>query len=125
VQLAALGATPLIPHHRSGRLKLLAQTTDARSSLLAEVPTCQEEGFQALSIEQWQGVFFPAGTPKDIVARLGADILKALAEPRVRERFAQSGLEIVGNTPEQFAAVVQRDYEKYGRLVRELKISID
>jgi len=125
VQLAVLGAAPLIPHYRTGRLKLLAQTTDTRSALLPEVPTVQEAGFAALSIEQWQGVFLPAGTASEIVARLHAEIAKTLAEPRTRERFAQSGLEIVGNTPEQFAAVVRRDYEKYGRLVRDLNIKID
>jgi len=125
VQLASLGASPLIQYHKSGKLKLLAQTTDTRSPLLPEVPTYQELGFEALSLEQWQGVFFPAGTPKEIVARLHTEILKSLAEPKVRERFAQNGLETVGDTPEQFAAVVRRDYEKYGRLVRELKIRID
>jgi tripartite-type tricarboxylate transporter receptor subunit TctC len=125
VQLAVLGTGPVIPHSRTGRLELLAQTTDARSPLLPDVPTCQEAGFKALSIEQWQGVFFPAGTPPEIVARLQTEIVKALAEPKVRKRFAQNGLEAVGNTREQFAAVVRRDYEKYGRLVRELKITID
>jgi tripartite-type tricarboxylate transporter receptor subunit TctC len=125
VQLASLGAAPLVPYYRSGRLKLLAQTTDRRSPLLPDVPTYQEAGFKELSIEQWQGVFFPAGTPKEIVARLHAGIVKALAEPKVRERFEQNGLEIVGDSPEHFAAVVRRDYEKYGRLVRELQISID
>jgi tripartite-type tricarboxylate transporter receptor subunit TctC len=125
VQLASLGAAPLVPHYKSGKVKLLAQTTDTRSPFLPDVPTYRELGYTTLSIEQWQGVFFPAKTPKEIVARLNAHIVKALAEPKVRERFAQNGLEIVGSTPEQFAAVVRRDYEKYGRLVRELKISID
>jgi tripartite-type tricarboxylate transporter receptor subunit TctC len=125
VQLASLGAAPLIAHYKSGKLRLLAQSTDRRSPLLPDVPTYQEAGFKDLSIEQWQGVFFPAGTPKEIVARLHAAIVKALAEPKVRERFEQNGLEIVGDSPEQFAGVVRRDYEKYGRLVRELQISID
>jgi tripartite-type tricarboxylate transporter receptor subunit TctC len=125
VKLASLGAAPLAPHYSSGKLKLLAQTTDRRSPLLPEVPTYQEMGFTALSIEQWQGVFLPAGTPKEIVARLHSEIVKALAEPKVRERFAQNALETVGDTPAQFAAVVRRDYEKYGPLLRELKISID
>jgi tripartite-type tricarboxylate transporter receptor subunit TctC len=125
VQLGSLGASPLIPHYKSGRLKVLAQTTSTRSPLLPDVPTYQEAGYKALAIEQWQGVFLPAGTSKEIVARLRAEIVKALAEPTVIERFAQSGLETVGDTPEQFAAVVRRDYEKYGRLVRELKISIE
>jgi len=125
VQLASLGAAPLVPHYKSGKLKLLAQTTDRRSPLLPEVPTYQETGFKALSIEQWQGVFLPAGTPEEIAARLHSEIVKVLAEPTVRERFAQNGLETVGDSPEQFAAVVRRDYEKYGPLLRELKISID
>lgn len=125
VQLASLGAAPLAPHYKAGKLKLLAQTTDRRSPLLPEVPTYQEMGFRALSIEQWQGVFLPAGTPKEIVARLHAEIVKALAEPKVHERFAQNMLETVGDTPAQFGAVVRREYEKYGVLVRELKIRID
>ena len=125
VQLASLGAAPLAPHHKSGKVKLIAQTTDSRSPLLPEVPTYREMGFGALSIEQWQGVFFPARTPREIAARLNAEIVKSLAEPAVRERFAQNSLETVGDTPEQFAAVVSRDYEKYGRLVSELGIRID
>jgi tripartite-type tricarboxylate transporter receptor subunit TctC len=125
VKLASLGAAPLAPHYKSGKLKLLAQTTDTRSPLLADVPTYQEMGFRALSIEQWQGVFLPAGTPKEIVARLHAEIVKVLAEPKVQERFAQNMLETVGDTPAHFGAVVRREYEKYGALVRELKIRID
>jgi len=125
VPLASLGAAPLVPHYRSGKVKLLAQTTHTRSPNLPDVPTLEEAGFKGLVIEQWQGVFVPAKTPKEIVVRLNAEIVKTLADPKVRERYAQNGLEPVGNTPEQFAAVVQGDYEKYGRLVRELKIKID
>jgi tripartite-type tricarboxylate transporter receptor subunit TctC len=125
IQLASLGASPLMPHYKSGRLKLLAQTAEKRSPLLPDVPTYQEAGYPGLAIDQWQGVFFPAGTAKETVARLHGEIVRALAEPKVRERFQQSGLETVGDTPEEFAAVVRRDYEKYGRLVRELKVSID
>src|SRR6266849_10918559 len=125
VPLASLGAAPLVPHYRFGKVKLLAQTTHTRSPYLPDVPTYEEAGFKGLVIEQWQGVFVPAKTPKEIVVRLNAEIVKTLADPRVRERYAQNGLEPVGNTPEQFAAVVQGDYEKYGRLVRELKIKID
>ena len=125
VPLASLGAAPLVPHYRSGKVKLLGQTTHTRSPNLPDVPTLEEAGFKGLVIEQWQGVFVPARTPKEIVARLSAEIVKTLADPKVRERYAQNGLEPVGNTPEQFAAVVRGDYEKYGRLARELKIQID
>ena len=125
VPLASLGAAPLVPHYRSGKVKLLAQTTHTRSPNLPDVPTMEEAGLKGLVIEQWQGVFVPAKTPKEIVARLNTEIVKTLADPKVRARYAQNGLEPVGNTPEQFAAVVLDDYEKYGRLVRELKIRID
>ena len=125
VPLASLGAAPLVPHYRSGKVKLLAQTTHTRSPNLPDVPTLEEAGFKGLVIEQWQGVFVPAKTPKEIVVRLNAEIVKTLVDPKVRELYAQNGLEPVGNTPEQFAAIVRGDYEKYGRLVRELKIRID
>jgi tripartite-type tricarboxylate transporter receptor subunit TctC len=125
VPLASLGAAPLIPHYRSGKVKLLAQTTHTRSPNLPDVPTMEEAGLKGLVIEQWQGVFVPARTPKEIVARLNTEIVKSLADSKVPARYAQNGLEPVGNTQEQFTAVVLEDYEKYGRLVRELKIRID
>jgi tripartite-type tricarboxylate transporter receptor subunit TctC len=125
VLLASLGPGPLLPFYTAGKVKLLAQSPQTRVSALPEVPTYEEAGFKGLILEQWVGVFLPAGTPVEIVVRLNREIVKALADPQVRERYAQSGLDPVGNTPEQFAAVVRSDYEKYGRLVRELKIKID
>jgi len=125
IQLASLGASPVTPHYKSGKVKVLAQSTAVRSAGLPDVPTYEEAGYKGLVLEQWQGVFLPAGTPKEIVARLHAEIVKALAEPKVRERFAQNTLDTVGDTQQHFAARVREDYENYGRLVRELKISFD
>lgn len=125
VPLASLGPGPLIPHYRAGKLKLLAQASSTRSPGLPEVPTYEEAGIKGLILEQWYGVFVPAGTSKEIVGRLNAGTIQALADPKIRERYAQNGLEPVGGTPEQFAAVVRADYGKYGRLVRELNIKID
>lgn len=125
IQLASLGAAPLTPHYKSGKLKLIAQSTAARSQSLPDVPTYREAGFKSLVVEQWQGVFLPAGTAKEIVTRLHTEIVKALAEPKVRERFAQNSLDTVVDTQQHFAARVREDYERYGRLVRELKISLD
>lgn len=122
VLLASLGPGPLIPHYRAGKVKLLAQSPQTRVSALPEVPTYEEAGVKGLVLEQWYGVFLPTGASKEIVVHLSREIVKALADPKVRERYAQSGLEPVGNTPEQFAALVRDDYEKYGRLVRELRI---
>jgi tripartite-type tricarboxylate transporter receptor subunit TctC len=125
VLLASLGPGPLMPHYRAGKLKFLAQSPASRSASLPEVPTYEEAGITGLVLEQWFGVFVPAGTPREIVARLNAEIVQALADPTIRARYAQSGLEPVGGTPEQFAAVVRADYQKYRRLVSELKIRTD
>jgi tripartite-type tricarboxylate transporter receptor subunit TctC len=125
VLLASLGPGPLIPHYRAGKLKVLAQASSARSPGLPEVPTYEEAGIKGLILEQWFGVFVPAGTSNEIIGRLNAGTAQALADPKIRERYAQSGLEPVGGTPERFAAVVRADYSKYGRLVRELNIKID
>lgn len=125
VPLVSIGAAPLMPYYKSGRVRLLAQTTQTRSPNLPDIPALVELGFPTLVIEQWQGVFFPANTPKEIVARLNAEIVKALADPKVREFYSQNGLEPVGNTQAQFAEVVRVDYEKYGRLLGELRIKID
>lgn len=125
VLLASLGPGPLMPHYRAGKLKFLAQSSAARSASLPEVPTYEEAGIKGLVLEQWFGVFVPASTAKEIIVRLNAEIVQALADPKIRARYAQSGLEPVGGTPEQFAAVVRGDYDKYRRLVGELKIKSD
>jgi tripartite-type tricarboxylate transporter receptor subunit TctC len=125
VPVAVLGSTPLIPHHRAGTIKILAQSMSTRSPSLPDVPTFEEAGYKGLVMEQWQGVVAPAGTPASVVARLNAEIVKALADDSVRERLAASGLDAAGNTPEQFSVLLHEDYEKFGRLTRELKIKID
>ena len=96
VLIGSLGSSPLIPHYKAGALRLLAQTTQARSPSLPDVPTYQEAGIAGLVLDQWLGVFVPAGTPPDIAARLNAEINKALASAAVRESFLQSAQEPVG-----------------------------
>ena len=125
VPLGSLGSSPLIPHYKAGRLKLLAQSTATRAPSLAEVPTYQEAGVPGLVIEQWLAVFVPAGTPAPIVQRLNAEIGKALGELGIRERYAQAALEPVGGSPENLARLLREDYEKYGRLIKELAIRAD
>ena len=80
IKIASLGSSPLIPHYKAGTLRLLAQSTQARSPSLPDVPTYQEAGIKGLVLDQWLGVFVPAGTPPAIVARLNAEINRALAE---------------------------------------------
>jgi tripartite-type tricarboxylate transporter receptor subunit TctC len=122
VKLGSLGSTPLIPHHKAGTLRLLAQSTETRSPTLPDVPTYQEAGMSGLVLDQWVGVFLPAGTPPGICARLNAEINKALAESAVRDGFLQSGQEPVGRSAEAFSQLVRGDFGTYARLVKELNI---
>ncbi len=125
VPIGSLGNTPLLPHHRAGKVKILAQTTAARSQSLPDVPTYQEAGMRGLVLDQWLGLFVAAGSPRDMPVRLAAEVTKALAEPAVRERYAQLGLEPVGGTPEDIARQYREDFVKYGRLIKELGIRAD
>ena len=121
VMIGSLGSTPLIPHYKAGTLRLLAQTTAARSPSLPDVPTYEQAGIK-LVLDQWLGAFVPAGTPPAIVARLNTEMNKALAEAAIRESFLQSAQEPVGGSAEQFLRLVREDFAKYERLARELNI---
>jgi tripartite-type tricarboxylate transporter receptor subunit TctC len=125
VKLGSLGSTPLIPHYRAGTLRLLAQSTQARSPSLPDVPTYQEAGIKGLVLDQWLGVFVPTGTPSNIVARLNTGINEALAVAAIRDSFLQAAQEPVGGTADRFAELVRGDFATYGRLVRELNIKVD
>ena len=125
VKLGSLGSTPLIPHHKAGTLRLLAQSTERRSPTLPDVPTYQEAGMNGLVLDQWVGMFVPAGTPPGVAARLNAEINKALAESAVRDGFLQSGQEPVGGSAEAFSRLVHGDFDTYARLVKELNVKAD
>jgi len=125
VPIGSLGNTPLLPHHRAGRIRIIAQTTAARSASLPEVPTYEEAGMKGLVLEQWLALFVATGTPAAVSARLAAEVTKALAEPAVRARYANLGLEPVGGTPEDVQRRYREDYAKYGRLIKELRIRLE
>ena len=123
ITLASLGSTPLIPHYKAGTLKVIAQSTATRSPSLPDVPTYQEGGVP-IALDQWLGVFVPAGTPPAIIARLNAEMNKALQDAAVRKVFVDSAQDPVGGTAEQFSKLVHEDFGKYDRLVRELNIKV-
>jgi tripartite-type tricarboxylate transporter receptor subunit TctC len=125
VPIASLGSTPVIPHHKSGKVKILAQTTKSRAPSLPDVPTYMEAGMAGLVIDQWLGIFVPAGTDAQIVRRLAAEFDKALAESAVRERLAHAALEAVGGGTEDFARRVRADFETYRKLVADLDIRVN
>jgi tripartite-type tricarboxylate transporter receptor subunit TctC len=122
IKIGSLGSSPLIPHYKAGTLLLLAQSTQKRSPTLPNVPTYQEAGIKGLVLDQWLGVFAPAGTPPAIVARLNSEIDKALAAAAIRDSFMQSAQEPVGGSAEAFSRLVRDDFAKYERLVKELNI---
>ena len=124
VKLGCLGSTPLIPHYQAGKLRLLAQTTAARSPILPNVPTFREAGFAELVLDQWLGVLVPAGTAAAIIGRLNSEIDKALADPAIRTKLLEAAQDPVGGTVEAFGHRMREDFEKYGRLVKELDIKI-
>ena len=125
VKLGSLGSTPVIPHYQSGGLLILAQTTAQRAPSLPEVPTYQQAGVKGLVLDQWVGVFVPAGTPAPIVARLNAEVNKALADPTVRATLGKAAQEPVGGAAEAFARRVENEFFKYASLTKELKIKVE
>jgi len=125
VKVGSLGSTPIIPHYKAGTLRVLAQSTEARSPSLPEVPTFQEAGMKGLVLDQWIGVFVPRRTPPGITSRLNTEINKALADATIRESLLQQAQEPVGGTIEQFTRLVRDDFEKYARLTKELNLKIE
>jgi tripartite-type tricarboxylate transporter receptor subunit TctC len=125
VKIGSLGLTPLIPHYQAGTLRLLAQSTAARSSNLPQVPTYQEAGIQGLILDQWLGVFVPAGTPPAIISQLNTEFNKALTDAAIHESFLKQAQETVGGTAEQFLQLFRDDYSKHERLIKELNIKVD
>jgi tripartite-type tricarboxylate transporter receptor subunit TctC len=125
IKLGSLGSTPLIPHYKAGALKLLAQSTAKRSPTLADVPTYQEAGMKGLVVDQWLGVFVPAGTPPAIAARLNTEIDKALKDAKVQKSFVDQAQDPVGGSAQEFSKLVHEDTEKFSRLVKELNVKVN
>src|SRR5437879_6168266 len=110
---------------KGGKLRALAVTSPRRSPELADVPTLAEAGFPGLDMTTWYGVFAPAGTPKDIVAKLHDEITKALRLPDVQKRIAGLAGEPGTMSIAEFAELNRADYERYGKLIRETGIKLE
>ena len=103
---------------KSGKLKMLGVTTPKRVSWLPDVPTVAEAGLPGFDVTVWYGFVAPTGTPSEVVQIINAETQKALALPAVRESLTRQGFEIMGGSPQEFAAFMKADIEKWSRLVR-------
>jgi tripartite-type tricarboxylate transporter receptor subunit TctC len=124
VPIGILGPTALMPHANTGALRIIAVSGHARSPSLPDVPTFEEQGFKGMVLETWYGAFVPRGTPAAIIGRLNAELDKAAADPAARAKMMLSASEPVGGSPDVLAKQFHDDYEKYGRLVKELNIKL-
>ena len=106
------------PHVKSGALRALAVTTAKRSAAMPDVPTMAEAGMKGYETSTWGGILAPAGTPKDVVAKLNAEINKALAAQDVRQRMLDAGIEPAGGTPQQFTAFIQSEMAKWAKVAK-------
>lgn len=108
---------------RSGALRVLAVTTEKRLPELPDVPTIAELGYPGYEISSWQGVFAPAGTPKDIIDRLSGEIVAMLQTPEVKARITREGADPVGSSPEQWSARFKNEVEKWAKVVKSAGLS--
>jgi tripartite-type tricarboxylate transporter receptor subunit TctC len=113
------------PYVESGKLKALAVTTAKRSDLFPNVPTISESGLPGYELSGWYAVFVPARTPKPVVDRLNAELVKALKQANVRARFAQIGAEPVGSSPQELANTLKTETARWAQIVRERNIKAD
>lgn len=114
-----------LPQARSGKLRALAVTGARRVEQMPDVPTMSEAGVPGYEITAWFAIFAPANTPRDVVARLNAELNKVLQMPDIRATWAAQGAEIGGGPPERLASHVQSELAKWGKLVREANIRVD
>ncbi len=125
VQVMMDGLPSALPHVKAGRLRALAVTSQKRSPAAPDLPTIAESGYPGFYADAWSGLFAPRGTPRAIVDKLAAETQRILNLPDVRERFAGLGAEPVGSTPAEFAQHVQREIDKWARVVKQSGAKVD
>jgi tripartite-type tricarboxylate transporter receptor subunit TctC len=125
VSMSFENITTAYPPVKQGRLKALAVTTAKRSFVAPDVPTMQELGLAGYDITSWQALFAPAGVPKEIIARLHAETVKALKSPDVAQRLQDLGLDAGGMPPEELAALIRTDIPRLGKVVRDSGAKVD
>ncbi len=125
VSLMMANVISALPPVRNGRIHALGVTGLQRATVAPDIPTIAEAGVPGYEVVQWYGVLAPAATPRDIIAKLHAGTVRAVQDPLVRQRIVSDGGEPVGNTPEEFAAIIRADFRKWGDVIRKAGIRVD
>jgi tripartite-type tricarboxylate transporter receptor subunit TctC len=115
----------LMPHFKSGKLRPIAVSTLKRSPQLPDVPTLSESGVKGFEAVAWFGMVAPPGTPKDIINKLNAEVVKALNTPELRQRLTDGGSEVIGNSPEEADRFLKSEIIKWGKVVKAAKITAE
>ena len=118
VQMAIESPPPIVPQVKAGKLRALGAARPNRSPLLPDVPTVSEAGLPGFHAGSWYGFLAPAGTPKPIIDKLNAEMVKAIRSQELRDRFAAVGAESVGDSPSEFAAFIRAELKKWEKVVR-------
>jgi tripartite-type tricarboxylate transporter receptor subunit TctC len=124
INMAFANIVNVLPLAREGKLRALAITSRKRSGLAPDLPTMAESGFPGFEAVPWFGLLAPAGTPQDVVDKLHNETVKTLAMPEVRKKFDELGLEPVGNTPAEFAAIIRKETPEWAKVIKEAGIKL-
>jgi tripartite-type tricarboxylate transporter receptor subunit TctC len=122
IQMLINSPTSTIPHVKSGKLRPIATTGATRPEALKDIPTIAESGFPGFELYEWYALFLPAGTPKPIVDRLYAEVMKVMASPAMVKRIAEIGAQSSTDTPQQFAKFLEKEDKVWGNLVKQIGI---
>ena len=125
VQLVFSDALPAMQFIKSGRLRAICVTGTERSATVPDIPTCVESGMPGVVAVNWWGVLMPANTPKAIIQKFHADLVKVMKDPDLKARFADLGVDALSSTPEEFAAFMKSESARYAKLIKEANIQID
>jgi tripartite-type tricarboxylate transporter receptor subunit TctC len=115
----------VVQHVKAGKLKALAVTGDKRSPVLPDVPTMAEAGVKGVDVYSWQAIVAPKGLPPEVRKKAHDSMVAALNDPAIKQQFTSIGLELVANTPEQFAAFQQQEFARWKKVIETGKITID
>ena len=125
VQLSFIVVLNTLPHIKTGRLKPIAVTGTSRVPALPQVPTFTEAGLPGFDISVWFGMIAPRGTPKNVIARLSNEIARIQATPEVKEKLGSQGLEVFVSSPEQFAALMKSEIQKFAKIIKTANIKLE